>query len=108
MQLPWNDSVAVYGEVPVLFGHLRPWSKAYPFASLKVADVLQCPSLRNAVVEEVKRLVGSETSASDSAAAHLLVKAAQLGNTEISNIILELRGRQDRSMNLSCLIEIKN
>lgn len=55
----------------------------------KIADVLQCPSLRNYVLDEVSRML-----AVDSAACEMLVAAAQLGISELAEALVQSSSAQ--------------
>lgn len=55
----------------------------------KVADVLQCPTLRNSVVDEVERVIGTTSAEADAAAAEILVGATALGISELSGVLVQ-------------------
>jgi len=56
-------------------------------ALFKIADVLQCPTLRNFVLDEVDRMIGSPES--DAAIAEVLVGAAALEIDELSQSLIQ-------------------
>jgi len=55
----------------------------------KVADVLQCPTLRNRVLGEVEDMIGSTSPEADAAVAEVLVGAAALGIDEFSDALIQ-------------------
>lgn len=55
----------------------------------KIADVLQCPTLRNYVLDEVNRMIGTASSEADFAVAEVLVGAAALEINELSESLIQ-------------------
>jgi len=55
----------------------------------KIADVLQCPTLRNFVLDEVDRMIGTASSETDTAVAEVLVGAAALQIDELSESLIQ-------------------
>jgi len=55
----------------------------------KIADVLQCPTLRNFVLDEVDRMIGTASSEADVAVAELLIGAAALELDELCESLIQ-------------------